>query len=197
MLYHCAPFLRLLKIVPGVRKVKDWLILQQQMSSSASFDDSSTVELGETLEFVKTLNLEHIQYIYHFTVSKSGSIAIASQPSLSVVYPDQNRRPVILSADKSYGCPVFLEESGREQLAATCSNDSTIHLWDIEGRTSRTVYALKSGRRKLMNLCVIDGSTLGYGEVDAPGDGSCRVYILNTGSNEWSLRSTIQLNTGM
>ena len=152
------------------------------------------------MTLVKSWNLEHIQYIYDFTVSESETVAIASQPSLSVLYPVTNRAAFILSADKSYACVIFFRTSGqREKLAATCTNDSSIHVWDsLDSRDSRVVYRLKSGRRKLMNLCVIDERTVGYGEVDAPGDGSCKVYILNTDTEkEWILSSTICLTTGV
>ena len=152
------------------------------------------------MSLVKSWDLEHIQYIYNFAISESEIIAIASQPSLSVIYPMTDKPPFILSADKSYACVIFFRVSDqREKLAATCTNDSSIHVRDSpDSRDSRVVYRLKSGRRKLMNLCVIDDRTVGYGEVDAPGDGFCKVYILNTDSErEWILRTTINLATGV
>ena len=84
-------------------------------------------------KLIVTWNLDHVKlrsrvYASRFSVSESGGIGIScfENPSLSVVYPDADKAPVILSNDTIYRSATFVKISGKEYLAAACRED-----WDV------------------------------------------------------------------
>ena len=130
-----------------------------------------------------------------FTVSESGALGIScdESPSLSVMYPDTDKAPVILSKYTIYRSATFVKCRRKEYLAAACLDDGCLHLWDVASKTYRTVFDPKlpeEKRFKRMNICKIDDSTIGYGEVQASPDSSRRVFFLKMDTEEWSLSST-------
>ena len=139
-----------------------------------------------------------------FAVGESGNIGISFwknkpyESDLSVLSPSKPNHLVTLSSgpDRIYENPIIIKMSSKEFLAARCYNDASIYLWDIENRTSRVVYREGSEQKKSMRLCVIDNDTVGYGNV-LPTDGVHNVYLLNTSTDQWSLRNTLRLHTGM
>ena len=135
-----------------------------------------------------------------FSVAESGAIGVSCEenPSLSVIYPDTGKPPIVLSDTKAFRLNTFLQVSGKEYLAAACDEDGCLYLWDIESKTSRKVFDPKlpwDGRYKEMNVFKIGGTTIGYGEVDALSDGSRRVFVLQTDTEELALTSTLRLFT--
>ena len=134
-----------------------------------------------------------------FTISESGAVGISCEesPSLSVMYPDTDKPPLILSNHKTYGSATFMKISGKEYLAAT-DEDGCLYLWDVESRTSRKVFDPNipiDKVHKYMNICKIKGSNIGYGEVCTSSDGSRRVFILQADKEELTLSSTLRLFT--
>ena len=139
-----------------------------------------------------------------FTVAESGNVGIIliqSKPfeaDLAVLSPSKPNRLVTLSSgsNRIYEDLIFIKVTGKEFLATPCFTDASIHLWDIENYTSRVVYREGSKGNKAMRLCVIDDETVGYAEV-FPTDDVHNVYILNTSTEQWSLRNTLRLRTGL
>ena len=158
------------------------------------------------LQLVKQWTLDHVladskivKGSNRFTISESGAVGISCEesPSLSVMYPDTDKPPVILSNHKTYRSATFMKISGKEYLAAT-DEDGCLYLWDVESRTSRKVFVPKIPMDKVheyMNICKIKESTIGYGEVCVSPDGSRRVFILQTDKEELTLSSTLRLFT--
>ena len=187
----------------GVVKVEGWL--SQQEAS----DTTKSSGKDRSLELLKRWILDHIEpelgvisTSNRFTVSESGAIGIScdeESPSLSVMYPDTDKVPVILSNDTIYYSATFVKLKGKEHLAAACDVDGCLHLWDIESRTYRKVFDPKLPRDKplkKMNIFRIDDSTIGYGEGNPSLDGSRRVFILKTDTEEeWTLYETLILFT--
>ena len=153
-----------------------------------------------TLDHVQA-DSKYVKMTNRFAVSESGAIGISCEesPSLSVMYPDTHRPLVILSNHKACQSATFMKISGKEYLAVAGDEDGCLYLWDIESRTSRKVFDPKLPNDKVdkyMNICKIDENTIGYGEVFASLDGSRRVFILKTDTEEeWYLSETLKLFT--
>ena len=159
-------------------------------------------------ELLNTWTVDHVEpeigaviMSNRFTVSESGAVGIScdENPSLSVMYPDKDRPPMILSNEMRYLSATFVKFRGKEHLAAACLEDGCLHLWDIESKTYKKVFDPKlpmDEHLKDMNICKIDESTIGYGEVGASLDGSRRVFILNTNTAaDWTLSGTLKFFT--
>ena len=165
-------------------KVEGWLSRQ---------NESETISLRgrhQSVQLVNTWTLDHVQadptsanVSNSFTVSDSGVIGIScvESPSLSVMYPDTDKPPVILSNTATYSSATFVKVSKKEYLAASCNEDSCLYLWDIESKTSKKVFGQKlpsEQRSNYMNIFEINGNSIGYGEATAAPDGSRSVFIL-------------------
>ena len=83
----------------------------------------------------------------------------------------------------------------QEYIAATCTSDKSIHLWNLEDLTFNVVCNMKTTETsELMNLCIIDDTTIAYGDMKPKPDGTHRVYIMKTSTDGWSLRSILNLD---
>ena len=177
-----------------------WLSQQHQVKAGNGDD--------EPLKLVETWNLDHVQIrednkLYatnRFSISDSGAIGISriENPSLSVMYPNTDKAPVILSDKTEYHSATYVKISGKEYLAAACKEDRCLYLWDMESKTSNKVFDpnLSSEQRyKDMIIFMIDDNTIGYGEAHVSPDGSRRVFILKTDTGEMTLSSTLRLFT--
>ena len=115
------------------------------------------------------------------------------------MYPDIDVATVTLSNEVKYLSATFVKLRGKEHLAAACKDDGCLYLWDVEAKAGRTVFdpkIPKEKRTKKMNICQIDDSTIGYGEVYPSPDGSRSVYILKRNTAEgWTLCETLRLFT--
>ena len=88
-----------------------------------------------------------------------------------------------------------LVSTSKEKLAATCTNNKSIHLWNLDELTSSVTCKMKAAETsELMNLCIIDDTTVAYGDMYPKPDGTHKVYIVNTSTDRWSLRSTLILD---
>ena len=118
--------------------------------------------------------------------------------TLSFLYPTSPTSPVSPSFffEKIYYNPVIIKLSGREYLVVVCWTDRSIHLWDTVNRTSRAVYQEGSPGGKHMILCVKDNETIVYGEREHT-DGVHNVSLLNTTTEQWTLRTTLRLQIGL
>ena len=183
-------------------KVEGWLSQQEASDTTKSSGKDQSIEL------VKTWSLDHIETVpgkfctsNRFTLSESGAIGISCEesPSLSVIYPDTGKAPVILSNDMIYDSATFVKFRGKEHLAAVCRENGCLHLWDIESKTYKKVFDPKfpkEKKRKNMNICMIDESTIRYGETFSSFDGSRSVFILKKNTaEEWTLCETVILFT--
>ena len=181
-------------------KVEGWLAEQLEYGTiNPEGEDKS-------LQLVKTWTLDHIQpdtkYVKaenRFTVSESGAIGISCDetPSLSVIYPDTDKPPVVLSDKRVYRSATFLKVSGKKYLAAACVDDGCLYLWNIESKMSKKIFDPKLSIEdfKEMTIFKIDDSTIGYGEIHATPDGSKRVFILKTDTEKPMLASTLRFFT--
>ena len=162
----------------------------------------------ESLKLVETLRLDHVQTREdnkvgcgnRFTISESGVVGIScgESPSLSIVYPGTDKPPTVLSNDTIYRSATFMKIRGEEYLAAACDEDGCLYLWDIESKTSRKVFDPKLPKEqpfKYMNIFKVNENTIGCGEVLSSSDGSRKVFILKTDTEEWSLSSILRLLT--
>ena len=139
-----------------------------------------------------------------FTVGESGDIGISfckTEPyetDLFILSPSKPNSSVSLSSGshRFYFEPIFVKISSKEFLAIPCFTDASIHLWDIENHTSRVVYREGSIGKKNMRLCRIYRKTVAYGNA-WPTNGVHNVYLLNTTTDQWSLRNTPKLCTGL
>ena len=189
--------------------VVDWLkgVYSGQGSSTAS-----VVELTKQSEW-NLVNMIDTGYCHlkqlkdsglMFSVGESGSISILfvrtrpNQNTLSVLCPTKSTSPITLaSGDARFSdIPVFIKQFDREYVAVHCFTDTSIYLWDTVNHTSRVVYQEGSGRGKSMILCVKDNETVVLGE-HISRDGVHNVYLLNTSKEQWSLRGTLRLQTGL
>ena len=132
-------------------------------------------------------------------MSESGSVGISCEesPPLSVIYPDTDKASIMLSKDMIYRSATFVRFRSKIHLAAACDVDGCLYLWDIS-KISRKVFdpqLPKDKRNKSMNICNINESTIGYGEVQSSPDGSRRVFILKTDTEELTVSSTLRLFT--
>ena len=96
-----------------------------------------------------------------------------------------------------YHSATFVRFRSKIHLAAACDVDGCLYLWNIS-KISRKVFdpkLPKDKRNKSMNICNINENTIGYGEVQSSPDGSRRVFILKTDTEELTLSSTLRLFT--
>ena len=182
------------QVLQTASKVGHWLSKQHDLG-----------EYDQPLKLLNTWILSHVNagekilnHTNRFSISESGTIGISclEEPSLSVMYPDADKPPVVLSYDAIFWSATFLNISGKEYLAASCDGDGCLYLWDIELETSRKVFdpLLSSEQRfKWMNIFKIDENTIGYGEVFRSPDRSRRVFILSTKRKELTLTSTLRV----
>ena len=131
-----------------------------------------------------------------FSLSSSGAVGIIcpyGALSLSVIYRGSSQLlQESLTYRSYYYSAVFMKNSGKLHLAATCKNDNTLHLWNLENNTSSIVYKEKSDKGKEMNLCVIDDRTVAYGAVNpSREDKSNKIYILMMNTQPWTLSSML------
>ena len=186
-----------LQIFSGLLKVEEWL--KQQPDPTTGTDPSMGHEADNTyvlnlLETIKVVLDGTADSLFtKFSISQlSGSIGIAStqaKPTLSVMYPDTNRPPLVLSRDNRYTSTVFVAIADKEYLVSSSRDD--ICLWNLADNTSKVVYKFEeSGRRR---LCVIDEKTITCVDEQPSSDGFGSVYILNTDSEKFSLSSKIML----
>ena len=151
------------------------------------------------VDFAET-TVYKLHAVNRFAVSESGAIAMtcSERPLLAVVYPDTDKSRTVLSEDKIYRSASFVKISNREYLAASCSEDSCLYLWDTESKMSKKVFdpnLWQDRRFKCMNMFKIDESTIGYGETSTSLGGSRRVFILKTGIDDWTLTETLPFCT--
>ena len=170
------------------------------------------------LRFVETFDDQmssDILSMNSFAVSSDGSIGITSQPSLSenpeeegegegavlakspsmsVRYPGTGKPSVTLSDDKEFWSAVFIRNDPN-LLAATCSHDNSIHLWDVEKGASKVVYQFQSNVEERKILCLIDDKTVACRDVGRPADGVHQLEILSTTTEPWSLKTTVHISS--
>ena len=135
-----------------------------------------------------------------FSISESGAIGIScyENPSLSIVYAGMDKPPVVLSDRKVFRSATFVKVSGKKYLAASCSEDGCLYLWDPVSETSNKVFdpkIIKEHGYKGANVFKINDSTVGYGEVYPSPDGSRRVFIFKTDTEKLTLYSMLNLTT--
>ena len=198
-----------MSVIHRTNRVVNWL---KGVDSGQASSTVSAAELTEQSEW-NLVNEIHTGYchpesprasVMWFSVGESGSIGISfvksrlDETTLSMLHPSHPTSPVILSSgtERLYLNPVFIKMSGREYLAVSCSTHASIHLWDIKNRTPRVVYQEGSDGCKDMVLCVKDYGTVIYAESKHT-DGMHRVYLLSTSTEQWSLRATLRLQTGL
>ena len=182
--------------------MEGWL-LQQQESDIAALEGKD-----QSIELVKTWTIDHVNADTElvmrgnrFTISESGDIGISckEKPSLSVMYPDTDKAPVILPSDKTYRSATFVKISGKEYFAAACDEDGCLYLWDIETQTSQKVFdpdLHKDKVHKRMIICKIGENAIGYAEVFASLDDSRKFMILKMDPAEyWTHSATLKLFT--
>ena len=134
-----------------------------------------------------------------FSISESGMFGLScvENPSLSVMYPGKNKFSTILS-NQVHHSATFVKVSDKEYLAAACRDDGCLYLWDIETYMFMKVFDPKlpsEQPNKVMNIFKINDSTIGYGEVHVSPDGSRRVFILKTDTEELTLSSNLRFLT--
>ena len=173
----------------------DWLKHQRHSISQSEAGEASALTLHETIEVSHIAPSSiNVALKVRFSVSPTlGIFGIASgrtRPSLSVVHPDTDKSPLIMSTDKGYVSTVFMKVSDKEYLAAVCK--VSVYLWDTEKCASSVAYKFdeRSSHSK-MNLCVIDKTTVACGEVNPSAEGFCKICILNTERKKWKLMGTI------
>ena len=183
-------------------KVEGWLSQQEE------YDNTVLGARNKSLHPVRQWKLDHVQadpdrvkLTNRFTISESGAIGITCKesPSLSVMYPDTDKPPVILSNDMIFRSAIFVKLRGKEQLAAAHMEDGCLHLWDIESKRYMKVFDPKLPKDqcfKGIKTCKIDENTIGYGEAVDSLDDSRSVFILKTDTTkEWTLCGTVKLMT--
>ena len=143
---------------------------------------------------------EKLHAVNRFAVSESGVIGItcSERPLLSMIYPGTDKSRTVLSEDKIYRSATFVQISNREYLAASCSEDGCLYLWDTESKMSKRVFdpnLSQDKRFKYMSIFKIDDNTIGYGEASASSGRSRRVFILETGVEDWTLVETLTFCT--
>ena len=111
-----------------------WLDSQVRLTQGRDGDDSCDDE--HDLKVVETWNIRGLD---HFSVSKSGTLGVASFPYLSVIPPGKTEVSHILESNAGkYFSSTFVSIENKEYLAMAYS--SSIRLWDIENDTTKTVY---------------------------------------------------------
>ena len=167
-----------------------------------SREDNQLLKPVETynVDYEETTSAEKLHPVERFAVSESGAMGIpcSESPSISIRYPGSDKSPVVLSKEKPYHSAAFVKISNREYLAAACSEDGCLYLWDIESKMSKKVFdpELSHDRHcKYMNVFNISDNTIGYGETRASSGGSRRVFILKTSIEDWTLIKTLKVHT--
>ena len=130
----------------------------------------------QSVKLVETWNIDHVDIqkdrfypANRCSISESGAVGIScyEKPSLSVMYPNTDKPPVILSNTTIYCSATFINVSDKEYLAAACWNDGCLYLWDFETKISKKVFDPKlpeDQNDKGMNIFRINENTIGYGE---------------------------------
>ena len=185
--------------MPSDHKVKEWLSKQKGSGILSNQD--------EVLKHVESWHLDHIwneKSIIHFdnrfTISESGAIGISSeeQPRLSIIYPDTQKPPLILTTNKSHRFATFIKSFDREYLATATIIDNGLHIWDINTKSSRKISnSLLPVRTYASSIFVVDNKTVGYGEANPACDKSFKVSLVNTESDteeQWP-SSSLTLST--
>ena len=187
----------------------DWLKRVDPGEASSAASVVHPTEQGKWIP-VGTLNTRH-RYTdkprdsgLRFSVGESGSIGISfvrmnpNESKLSLVDPTNPHKLVTVSSGNKvfYFNPVIIKLHARDYLAVHCHNDASIHLWDTQRRTPRVVCREGSRMSKSMVMCAKDNDTVIYGEYKCK-DGMHNVYLLNTSTEQWTLRTTLRLQTGL
>ena len=176
-----------------------WLSQQHDQKDK---DDNAPLKLVETRKINHVQTREHNTHYCgnRFSISKSGAVGIScsEKPSLSVMFPNTDKPPTVLSNTKVYRSATFLKICDVAYLAAACDEDACLYLWDTKDKTSRKMFDPKLPTEqalKKMNIFKVNDGTIGYGEVLSLSDGSRRVFILHTNTEEFTLCSTLRLFT--
>ena len=159
--------------------------------------DANPTHLQETvdtspLKLLETMTIKHGRLNTKFTVSKlSGSVGIAFSDSLSIMYPDTNKPPLILSKDGGvHTAALFITISDQEYLAA--ASEDHIHIWNLERNTSSVAYKFQESGR--WHSCVIDERTVAcVAEQTSSGHHFSKIYILNTDTEKFNLNNTMRM----
>ena len=177
------------------------------LSKQPEFDTIKLAGKDQSIQLVKTWTLDHVQERLdiantgnRFAMSETGAVGLSCSetPYLSVMYPDTDKAAVVLSDTKVFRSATFVKVSGKEYLASSCGEDNCLYLWDIESETSKKVFNPKLPKDKVRNCMFtfkMNENTIGYGEVHPSLDGSRRVFILNTDTDELTLSSSLKLFT--
>ena len=152
------------------------------------------------MDIPETPPAEKLHAVNRFAVSESGAIGItcSEHPLLSVMYPGTDKSNNVLSKEKIYRSATFVKISNKEYLAASCSEDGCLYLWDPEFKMSKRVYnpnLFRDNWFKCMNIFKISENTIGYGEASASTDAIRRIFILQTGIGDWTLTETLEFRT--
>ena len=161
----------------------EWLAKRQDLSGEAPGDEIQDAALA----LQNTIQVDHLtqkdvfdNVDNKFSLSSSGAVGIVcpdGRPSLSVFYPGSSRPPQVLTTKGSYWSAVFMMNLNKEYLAATCCDDNTIQLWNLDDNTSSIVYKQKSDKKEAMNMCVIDDRTVAFGEYEPSGKDRTQRFI--------------------
>ena len=175
----------------------EWLRQQPDPGSEAEMGDTSGITLLET---IKTDHIEldpiHAGYFTKFTVSEvSGAIGITclrDKPSLSIIYSDTDKAPLILSRDDRHASAHFIQILGKEYLAATFKD--VIHLWNPADNTLGAVYKFRE-EKKLWLLGLIDERTVAAVSQYSSDNKFFNIHILKTDVEMWNLSSSHLVKT--
>ena len=176
-----------------------WLSQQPDVKTGEEYQPMNLVEMW-SVDHVETRK-DGFYSINTFTISESGAVGIScvESPSLSIMYLNTDKPPVVLSNTTQYCSATFIKASNKEYLAAACYDDGCLYLWDIESKTAKKVFDPKLPEDqddKGMNIFRINENTIGYGETRYSSlDQSKRVFILKTDSEQLTLSSTLRLFT--
>ena len=172
----------------------EWLKQQPDVGAESQIGDTSTLTLLETTKADHVALSELFGLGIKFTISDlSGAIGIASlndKPSLSIMYPDTDQPPLVLSRDDRYESAIFITISGQEYLATTSGGG--ISLWNLADNTSRVTYRGKT--QNMWFLCVIHERTVACVAEDHSSNGFPSICILKTDAEMWNLSSTHLMN---
>ena len=197
-----------MSVIHGTNRVVDWLkgVDSGQGSSTASVADGTEQSEWTLVNTIDT-GFCHLKQPKDsglmFSVGESGSISILfvrtrpNQNTLSILCPPKSTSPITLSSGDArfFDIPVFIKQFDTEYVAVHCFTDTSIYLWDTVNHTSRVVYQEGSDGGKSMILCVKDDETVVLGE-HVSREGVHNVYLLNTSTDQWSLKGTLRLQTG-
>ena len=170
----------------------------------------------KSLILEKTWDLPHIGFRHGvlnkggqaFVVINSQTVAISpvyGSPGFSIAYLGLDKNPVTLSSEtfprletgidgpvvrtsaSDYRFPILINE---QFLAATSTEEGCIRLLDLQKFTSRVVYDFGQKKRR-MNLCLIDDTTVACCDVDLYQTIQYSIYVLDTSAEMWSVKSVL------